>query len=91
MRVIHFSVNLELEIIDMLHFIIIALFVLLLLSVVCWILVYRQFDSKTMKTHPLYKLHQVLVALTAAMIILLALLVVLSSDPGDPAQYLFWP
>ena len=34
MRDIHFSVNLQLEIIDMLHFIIIALFVLLLLSVV---------------------------------------------------------
>jgi hypothetical protein len=39
----------------------------------------------------LYKLHQVLVALIAFMIILLALLVVLSSDPGDPEQYLFWP
>ena len=91
MRDIHFSVNLQLEIIDMLHFIIIALFVLLLLSVICWMLVYRQFDPKTMKAHPLYKLHQVLVALIAAMIILLTMLVVLSSDPGDPEQYLFWP
>jgi hypothetical protein len=59
MRDLNFSVNLQLEIIDMLHFIIIALFVLLLLSVVCWLLVYRQFDPKSMKAHPWYKLHQV--------------------------------
>jgi hypothetical protein len=52
MRDLNFSVNLQLEIIDMLHFIIIALFVLLLLSVVCWLLVYRQFDPKSMKAHP---------------------------------------
>jgi hypothetical protein len=70
MRDLNFSVNLQLEIIDMLHFIIIALFVLLLLSVVCWLLVYRQFDPKSMKAHPWYKLHQVLVALIAFMIIL---------------------
>ncbi len=75
----------------MLHFIIIVLLVLILLSVVCWILVYRQFDPNSIKAHPLYKMHQVLVALIAAMIILLAMLVVLSSDPGDPEQYIFWP
>jgi hypothetical protein len=68
MRDLNFSVNLQLEIIDMLHFIIIALFVLLLLSVVCWLLVYRQFDPKSMKAHPWYKLHQVLVALIARVI-----------------------
>jgi len=91
MRDLHFSVNLQPEIIHMLHFIIIALFVLLLLSVVCWMLVYRQLDPKNLTAHPLYKLHQVLVALIAFMIILLTMLVVLSSDPGDPENYLFWP
>lgn len=75
----------------MLHFIIVALFVLTLLSVVCWMLVYRQLDPKNLTAHPLYKLHQVLVALIAFMIILLTMLVVLSSDPGDPENYLFWP
>ena len=88
---LHFSVNLQPEIIDMLHFIIIVLFVLTLLSVVCWMLVYRQLDPKDLTAHPLYKLHQVLVALIAFMIILLTMLVVLSSDPGDPEHYLFWP
>jgi hypothetical protein len=91
MRDLHFSVNLRPERVDMLHFTIIALFVLTLLSVVCWILVYRQFDPKNLTTHPLYGLHQVLVALIAFMIILLTMLVVLSSDPGDPENYLFWP
>lgn len=75
----------------MLHFIIITLFVLLMLSVGFWMLVYRQFDPKNLTAHPLYKLHQVLVALIAFMIILLTMLVVLSSDPGDPEHYLFWP
>ncbi len=75
----------------MLHFIIIALLVLILLSMVFWMLVYRQFDPKNLTAHPLYKLRQVLVALIAAMIILLTMLVVLSSDPGDPDNYLIWP
>lgn len=75
----------------MLHFIIIALFFLLLLSVVFWMLVYRQLDPDNLAAHRLYKLHQVLVALIAAMTILLTMLVVLSSDPGDPEHYLFWP
>lgn len=91
MRAIHFSVNLDLELTVMLHFIIITLFVLLMLSVGFWMLVYRQFDPKNLTAHPLYKLHQVLVALIAFMIILLTMLVVLSSDPGDPEHYLFWP
>ncbi|MBT8433452.1 MAG: hypothetical protein KJN95_02240 [Gammaproteobacteria bacterium] len=75
----------------MLHFIIIALFFLLLLSVGFWMLVYRQLDPNNLTAHPLYKLHQVLVAMIAFMIILLTMLVVLSSDPGDPEYYLFWP
>ncbi len=91
MRDLHFSVNLHLEPTDMLHFIIIALFVLLLLSVGFWMLVYRQFEPKNLTAHPLYKLHQVLVAVIAFLIILLTMLVVLSSDPGDPENYWFWP
>jgi hypothetical protein len=91
MRDLHFSVNLHLEPTDMLHFIIIALFVLLLLSVGFWMLVYRQFEPKNLTAHPLYKLHQVLVAVIAFLIILLTMLVVLSSDPGEPENYWFWP
>ena len=75
----------------MLHFIIIALFVLLLLSMGSWVLVYRQLDPENVTAHPLYKLHQVLVAVIAFLVILLTMLVVLSSDPGDPEYYLFWP
>ena len=75
----------------MLHFVIIGLFVLLVISAVCWVLVYRQLDPQNLAAHPLYKLHQVLVALIAALTILLAMLVVLSSDPGDPENYFFWP
>ena len=44
-----------------------------------------------MNSHSLYRLHQVLIAVIAMLAISLAVIVVLSSDPGDPDYYLFWP
>lgn len=75
----------------MLHFVVVAIFVALLLSVTFWWLIYRQFDIRNMKSHSLYRLHQVLIAVIAMLAISLAIIVVLSSDPGDPEYYLFWP
>ena len=73
------------------HFVIIALFVLLLINLVCWLLVYRQLDPRNRSAHPLYRLQQLLLALLSLLCILLALLVVFSSDPGDPQNHLLWP
>ena len=75
----------------MLNLVVIAIFVSLLLSMILWWLVYRQFDPRDMKSHSLYRLHQVLIAVIAMLAISLAIIVVLSSDPGDPDYYLFWP
>jgi hypothetical protein len=75
----------------MLHFIVVTLFVLLVLGVIIWLLVYRLLDPTSPSSHPLYRMHQVLIALIAALAISLAVIVVLSSDPGDPDYYLFWP
>lgn len=80
-----------LPLISMLHLVVIAIFVALLLSVIFWWLVYRQFDPHDMNSHSLYRLHQVLIAVIAMLAISLAVIVVLSSDPGDPDYYLFWP
>ncbi|MCP4334403.1 MAG: hypothetical protein GY785_17240 [Gammaproteobacteria bacterium] len=73
------------------HDIIIAIFVLLLLAVVCWLLVYRQLDPQNRSLYPLYRLHQRLLVIIAILVILLPILVVLSSDPGHSTDYLFWP
>ena len=75
----------------MLHFIVVALFLLLVLSVISWVLVYRRLDPKRLSSHPLYRLHQVLLAIIMLLAIVLAVVIVLSSDPGDPENYLFWP
>ena len=75
----------------MLHLIVVAIFVALLLSVILWWLVYRRFDPHDMKSHSLYRLHQVLIAIIAMLAISLAIIVVLSSHPGDPGYYLLWP
>lgn len=79
------------QLIHMLHIVVIAIFVALLLSVIVWWLVYRRFDPHDMQSHALYRLHQVLIAVIAMLAISLAIIVVLSSDPGDPDYYLFWP
>ena len=76
---------------DWLHFIIQALFVLLLASICGWLVIYRRVNPRDIASSPYYRWHQLLIALIALLAILVAVIIVLSSDPGDPDDYLFWP
>ena len=117
----------------MLHFVIIACFLLLLISIAAWILMYRRFQRLLVREQPaladalqasgrgylvsgktiefclqrkhrelgnsdlekagdsLARAHQLLTPLITGLLILVALLIIFSSDPGDPEDYLFWP
>jgi len=65
-----------------------ALFLLLLASITAWILVYRRLDPGGAQNDRYYRWHQVLIGLIALLAILLAVVIVLSSDPGEPDLYL---
>jgi NhaP-type Na+/H+ or K+/H+ antiporter len=73
------------------HFIIVALFVLLLVCVFGWLYIYRSIGQGNPINHPRYRLYQSLLGLIATLVILLALLIVFSSDPGNPDDYLWRP
>lgn len=73
------------------HLSIIGLFFLLLIVIGVWLLIYRKLDKRDPSKHPAYRSHQWLVLAIATLVILLTLLVVLSSDPGNPEDYQFWP
>ncbi len=74
-----------------LHSIIVALLLLTIACAVGWYTIYRRLDQKDRAAHPRYRTYQVLTASIAALVILLALLIVFSSDPGNPDDYLYWP
>lgn len=75
---------------ETLHLVIIALFALLLLSLCVWLLLYLGPNSASRPSSPWYRWHQLLIGLIATLTILLAILVVLSSDPGELDEYLYW-
>ena len=64
------------------------LFVLLMLCIGAWLLLRRKLGSNP-AAHPRYRQHQLLIGLIAALIILITLLIVFSSEPGDPDDYLW--
>ena len=70
---------------------ILGCFLLLLGSIAGWWLTWRRIGNDNPATHPLYRRYQALTAAVATLLILLALLIVFSSDPGDPEDYLWWP
>ena len=74
-----------------LHFIIIALLLLTIACAIGWFTIHRRLDPDDRTAHPHYRAYQVLTASIAALVIVLALLIIFSSDPGDPDDYLFWP
>lgn len=76
---------------DWLHFTVQALFILLLASIVAWLWIYRQLNPHDLASSPYYRWHQLLIALISLLAILVAVVIVLSSDPGDPENYWFWP
>lgn len=73
------------------HSIIVSLFVLLLICVSGWLSIYHSIGQSNPSNHPQYRLYQSLLGLIATLAILLALLIVFSSDPGNPDDYLWWP
>ena len=73
------------------HSIIVSLFVLLLVCVFGWLSIYRSIGQGNPINHPRYRLYQSLIGLIAALVILLALLIIFSSDPGNPDDYLWRP
>jgi hypothetical protein len=73
------------------HLLIVALFVLLLACGFYLLLLHRKYGSSMSRTHPKYRHNQVLIGLIATLVILLPLLIVFSSDPGTPDDYLWLP
>jgi hypothetical protein len=73
------------------HFTIIALFILLAISILGWWLLHRRFGHQHTADHPHFRLYRALPGLIATLAILVTLLIVFSSDPGDPDDYLWWP
>ncbi len=71
------------------HFVILTVFVLLLASIVGWLSLYHGIGAGGSRGHPRYRLYQALLALIATLAIVLALLIVFSSEPGDPDDFLW--
>lgn len=63
-------------------------FLLLLVSISLWILVYWRLYRRDPENERYYRYHQILIGLIALLSILLAIVIVLSSDPGPPDLYL---
>ncbi len=76
---------------DVLQLTVNGLFLLLLASILAWILVYRRMNPDDLTSSRYYRWHQLLIALIALLAILVAVIIVLSSDSGNPDDYLFWP
>ncbi len=73
------------------HFVIIALLLLTIACAIGWFTIHRRLDPENRTSHPHYRAYQVLIASIAGLLIVLTLLIVFSSDPGNPDDYLFWP
>ena len=65
-----------------------GMFLLLLASITAWIAVYRRMDPRQAANDRYYRWHQILIGLIALLSILLAVVIVLSSDPGEPSLIL---
>lgn len=74
-----------------LHSIIVAMLLLTIACTIGWFTIHRRLDPENRAAHPHYRTYQILIACIAALVIVLTLLIVFSSDPGDPDDYLFRP
>jgi divalent metal cation (Fe/Co/Zn/Cd) transporter len=75
----------------MLHSVIVGLLLLAIACAIAWLKIYRLLDPANRRAHPGYRYYQVLTAGIALLVIVIALLIVFSSDPGNPDDYLLWP
>ena len=73
------------------HAIVLALLFGLAVATLAWWRLYRGHGSSPPREPRAYRLHQLLVAAIAALTIVIAMLIVLSSDPGNPEEFLYWP
>ncbi|MGD8349875.1 MAG: hypothetical protein PVI79_11585 [Gammaproteobacteria bacterium] len=65
-----------------------ATFLLLLASISLWVLVYWRLYRRDPENERYYRYHQILIGLVALLSILLAAIILLSSNPGEPNLYL---
>lgn len=72
----------------MLEIVVDSMFVLLLACIALWVWIYRRLDREQPESDRYYRWHQALILLIAVLAILLAVIIVLSSDPGEPDLYL---
>jgi uncharacterized membrane protein YidH (DUF202 family) len=70
------------------HLLILTVFGLLLACIADWLRLRRKFRARDPAAQPQYRRYQVLIGLIALLTILLALLIIFSSDPGNPDDYL---
>ena len=76
---------------DWAHLLVQLVFILLLASITAWLIIYRRLDPRDQSGNRYYRWHQVLIGLIALLAILVAVVIVLSSDPGNPDNYTFLP
>ena len=76
--------------VDWAHLAVIWLFLLLIASLVVWVKIYRGLDRDNPSSSPGYRAHQWLLALIMALVFLLVVFIVFSSDPGSTDEELFW-
>jgi hypothetical protein len=74
--------------VDLPEIIVNAAFLLLLASISLWILVYWRLYRRDPENDRYYRYHQILIALIALLSILLAVVIVMSSNPGEADLYL---
>lgn len=65
-----------------------GIFFLLLASITAWITIYRRMDPRQPQNDRFYRWHQILIGLIALLAILLAVVIVLSSNPGEPDLFI---
>lgn len=68
-----------------------GLLLALLVTTLLWWRLYRRLKPNLPQRGRDYRLHQVLIGTIATLTILIAVLIVLSSDPGNPDDFQFWP
>ena len=76
---------------DWTHFAVLFCFALLCAAVLAWLRLYRYFGGEGPPPDSRHRRSwQLLIAAITALLILIAVLIVLSSDPGDPQDYYLW-
>ena len=68
-----------------------ALFSLLGVCILVWLIIYRRLNPHDLQSSPYYRWHQVLIALIALLAILVSIVVMFSIDADNTGDYMLWP